>query len=174
MKHLILFTSAVFFTISAYGQKSSVVTAPQPLPVNDSRPKIFLAGSIDMGQAVNWQAEVEKKLQDEAVLILNPRRNDWQDDWLPVSSNPYFREQVEWELEALEQADIIIMYFAPDSKSPITLLELGLYARKGNVMMVCPEGFWRKGNVDITAERYNIAQYETINELLDAVREKIN
>src|SRR3546814_5771597 len=59
---------------------------------------------------------------------------------------------------ALESADIIVMLLAPGSQSPISLLETGLHARGGKLILLCPEGFWRKGNVDITADRYGIEQ----------------
>jgi hypothetical protein len=36
---------------------------------------VFLAGSIEMGRAEPWQADVERVLADEEVVILNPRRD---------------------------------------------------------------------------------------------------
>ena len=47
------------------------------------------------------------------------------------ADEPEFRRQVEWELGALESADVIVMYFAPGTQSPISLLEMGLHARGG-------------------------------------------
>jgi hypothetical protein len=47
------------------------------------------------------------------------------------------------------------MYFCPDSKSPISLLELGLFKDK-SIFVVCPAGFYRNGNVDIVCDRYDI------------------
>jgi hypothetical protein len=69
---------------------------------------------------------------------------------------PMFREQVEWELDGLERADLIAMWFAPQTKSPITLLELGLTARSGRLLVGCPDGFWRKGNVEVVCARYGV------------------
>ena len=80
--------------------------------------------------------------------------------------NAQFKEQVEWELEALEIADHIIMYFDKDTKSPISLLELGLYATSEKMVVCCPEGFWRKGNLDIVCERYKIKQVESLDKLI--------
>src|SRR5690606_5631043 len=34
----------------------SNVVSPQPLPIDDSRPRVFLGGSIDTGGAPDWQA----------------------------------------------------------------------------------------------------------------------
>lgn len=74
---------------------------------------------------------------------------------------------------ALESADIIVMYFAPGSQSPVSLLEMGLHARGGKLILLCPEGFWRKGNVDITAERYGVEQVATMDELAQVVRRRV-
>src|SRR5699024_4577969 len=134
---------------------------------------LCLAGSIDMGRVGNWQAEAIKLLANKDIVILNPRRLDWNPDWKPVSSDPHFREQVEWELNALKAADIIIMYLVPGSQSPISLLELGLYASSQKLRIVCPEGFWRKGNVDIVAEQYDIPIYDSLNKALTDLRREL-
>lgn len=130
--------------------------------------RIFLAGSIEMGKAKEWQQEVIDIFQDfnSNVLIFNPRAGDWDDTWEPVASNKMFRDQVEWELAGLEHADIILMYIQPDTKSPISLMELGLFARTGKMLVCCPEGFWRKGNVDVVCNEYNVEQVDTYDEFL--------
>lgn len=151
-----------------------VIVSPEKLPERADRPNIFLAGSIEMGTARNWQAEIISALKEENITFLNPRRADWNPDWKPVANDVNFRQQVEWELSALEKADIIIMYLAPGTQSPISLLELGLYARTSKIILLCPEGFWRKGNVDITAERYGITQVETFEALLQETHHRLN
>lgn len=175
--HKLLLTLVLLcsFLISAQAQKMTVIKSPSPLPTKqDRRVKIFLGGSIDMGKSVNWQAELEKALSQLPVVLLNPRRDDWNKEWKPVSTDANFKAQVQWELSALEAADIIVMYFAPDSQSPISLLELGLYARTKKLMVVCPEGFWRKGNVDIVAERYHIDTYSTLEEMSAVLKSKVS
>ncbi|XXY54885.1 nucleoside 2-deoxyribosyltransferase domain-containing protein [Sorangium sp. So ce269] len=145
------------------------VLAPRPFE-GATGPRLFLAGSIDNGQAEMWQASVAQALADLDVVILNPRRERWEPDWAQSLDNPSFVEQVEWELRGLEEADVILMYFAAGSKAPISLLELGLFGRSGKMHVVCPEGFWRKGNVDVVCERYAIPRYATLPEGLRAVR----
>lgn len=40
--------------------------------------RVFLAGSIEMGQAEQWQERVVHALSDAGdLVILNPRRDDW-------------------------------------------------------------------------------------------------
>lgn len=167
---IIIFWGAV---ICSNAQKAEIIKSPGNIPADDGRLKIFLGGSIDMGNTENWQNNIEKELEQYNVVLLNPRRNDWNKDWKPVSSDTNFRKQVLWELNALEASDIIIMYFAPGSQSPVSLLEYGLYARTGKLMVVCPDGFWRKGNVDIVSERYDIKTFGTMAELIETLKSRI-
>ncbi|WP_131536978.1 nucleoside 2-deoxyribosyltransferase domain-containing protein [Pedobacter nototheniae] len=172
-KFLILFCVSFYFS-PLYSQKATIIKSPNPLPLKDNRLKIFLGGSIDMGNSEDWQQNITNQFIDKNVIILNPRRDDWNKDWKPLISDQNFKMQVEWELNALEASDYIVMYFAPDSKSPISLLELGLYAKSKKLLVVCPDGFWRKGNVDIVSEKYGVETYKTIPEMTKSLQEKIN
>lgn len=134
---------------------------------------VFLAGSIEMGAAENWQREIADALSDENVILFNPRRDNWDPSWDQSPSNSVFAEQVNWELDNLEAADIIFMYLSPGTKSPISLLELGLFARSSKLIVVCPDGFWRKGNVDIVCERHHIPVDSTIQEGIVRLKGKL-
>ncbi len=149
----------------------NIIKPPHPLVV--SQPSIFLAGSIELDKAELWQDQVCKALADLPVTILNPRRDSWDASWPQDMSFAPFREQVEWELEALELADMILLYFDPATKSPISLLELGLHARSKKMVVCCPEGFWRKGNVDIVCARYGIEQVERLEDLINWAEEQL-
>ena len=138
---------------------------------------IFLAGSIEMGEAEDWQEIVTKHIQENHdelnINIFNPRRSDWDDSWEQDINNSQFFEQVTWELDHIEKCNTVVVYFEKESKSPITLLELGKVAQMGKDCIVCcPKGFWRKGNVDITCYRHQIPVVETIEELNALLSEK--
>lgn len=142
--------------------------------------RIFLAGVIDMGKSFDWQEQAIKLINTERnkqegndiVSIYNPRRKDWNSKWKQEISNPQFKQQVEWELNNLDLATHIIMNFLPDSKAPISLLELGLHSESKKLLVVCPKGFYRKGNVDIVCERYNIPQFKTLKEAIQYIFKK--
>lgn len=137
------------------------------------RSSVFLAGSIEMGQAINWQFIAEQQLSEHDVDIYNPRRSDWDASWEQTTDSPNFREQVEWELDMLEECSIIMMFFDGKTKSPITLMELGLFANSGKLIVCCPKGFYRKGNVDIVCERHNIPQADNLMEMIDMTIEML-
>ena len=140
----------------------NVVKAPASWSVTP-RPLVFLAGSIEMGAAEPWQARLENALSPLAGTLLNPRRDDWDASWVQSIENAPFREQVEWELRGLRSADIVAIYFDPATKSPITLLELGLVAERHTVLVCCPDGFWRKGNVEIVCAGYHLELFDHLD-----------
>ncbi|WP_299245430.1 nucleoside 2-deoxyribosyltransferase domain-containing protein [uncultured Aquimarina sp.] len=149
-----------------------LITAPTKIEL-DKNLSVFLAGSIEVGVAERWQDKVIKELSEESLTLLNPRRASWDTSWKQTIDNPVFKEQVNWELEALEKSDMIIMYFDKNTKSPITLLELGLFARTRKLIVCCPDGFWRKGNVDVVCERYEVQQAGSLEELINEVKERV-
>ena len=154
-------------------KKAIEVQAPNEVVLDTEYINVFLAGSIEMGVAEHWQKRVIDALSDKPIRFLNPRRDDWDSSWSQDIHNDEFVEQVVWELTSLEQSQLIIMYFDPKTKSPISLLELGLHAKEQKLIVLCPEGFWRKGNVDVVCEYYGINQVDTFDELIEFIRNHI-
>ena len=149
----------------------NVIYPPSSLTISQNQKSIFLAGSIDMGNAIDWQQEIIGHFKEnKALCFFNPRRKDWDSSWQQTIENTHFNDQVTWELDALELADLIVFYFAPNSQAPISLLELGLFARNKNVIVCCPTGYWRKGNVDIVCQRFNVKQVENLEELMEEIK----
>ena len=71
---------------------------------------IFLAGSIEMGAAEDWQTKTQERFKDFPITLLNPRRDDWDSSWTQEQKNPQFNYQVNWEMDSLDKADIIFIY----------------------------------------------------------------
>lgn len=135
--------------------------------------KVFLAGAIDQGKAVNWQDKITEKLSDmDDLVILNPRRDDWDSSWGVGLDDSRFAEQVAWEYDALEASDVIVLVLTKDSKAPISLLELGMFASSGKICVVCEKGFYRYGNVDFVCKKYKIDMYGSIDDAVKFVRNR--
>ena len=154
------------------------VTAPEPYEMDDGNVLVFLGGSIEMGAAEDWRTVVTKGMMDQPdVTILNPRRDDWDSSWVQdPTPGTMFHEQVTWELEAQEDADILVYYFDDNTKSPITLMELGMFAATHNrdkmVVVRCTDKFWKYGNVQIVCDKYDIPVVETMEELLSVLMDE--
>lgn len=123
-----------------------------------------------MDTAEKWQNRLKSDLSETDVVLLNPRRDDWDNSIVQRAYYPAFSEQVNWELDAIDSADLIVFYFDPNTKSPITLMELGLFANSGKVIVCCPDGFWRKGNVEIVCNRSSIPLVNTYDQLVSCLK----
>lgn len=146
-----------------------IVKPPRKVQLGPT-PSIFLAGSIEMGKAIDWQTELSNKIDNKNIVIFNPRRDDWDSSLPQDIDNEQFNEQVTWELRNIEQSDLVVFYFDPNTMSPITLLELGLCAGlEKRAVVYCPEPFWRKGNVDIVCDRYGFSVVESMEDLITVV-----
>lgn len=129
--------------------------------------KIFLAGSIEQGAASNWQDYVIHSFKDCDIEFYNPRRDGWDNSW--GENSPELLNQINWELTNLEVADLIVLYLDPNTKSPISLLELGLYAKSNKLIVCCPDEFYRKTNILVTCEKYNIPLFSNLEGFIAAI-----
>ncbi|WGH49848.1 hypothetical protein [Alishewanella phage vB_AspM_Slickus01] len=145
--------------------RMNVEEVKAPAKISEPNFSVFLAGAIDMGIAEPWQerlvAHFNVNYNGRPVTLLNPRRDDWDASWTQSKSNAKFSEQVNWELDGiLSHADVVFFYFPRDSKAPISLLELGLaLAEKLKIVVLCHPDFYRRGNVEITCNYYNVPVY---------------
>ena len=137
------------------------------LPNKPNSKSVFLAGTIDNGDSLNWQDKTIIELTNlgiNDIEIYNPRRENW-------NSNPSKEDieyQIKWEQDHLDKADVIVMVLLDDSKSPISLLELGLYAKSNKLIVFCTPNFYRWDNIRLTCEKYNIQLVESNHPLVIA------
>lgn len=132
-------------------------------PIDENAVVVFLAGSIDEGRAEKWQDEAVRSISDLDVTILNPRRDEWNADLRQDIDEPEFSHQVDWELDGIERADVVLFHFSPAGPAPITLLELGKTTALGKRIVVsCPEGYWRRGNVQVVCRRADVVVHDDL------------
>ncbi|RAR15919.1 P-loop containing nucleoside triphosphate hydrolase protein [Stemphylium lycopersici] len=130
---------------------------------------VFTAGSIEQGKAIQWQQQMADMLSPYPITVCNPRRGNWDEAETEEENQRNFKAQVEWELSALEQVDVICFFFDVTTKSPVSLLELGLWAASDKVVVCCGDKYHRSGNVGITCARYGVPLVKSFEELVPAV-----
>ena len=148
--------------------KNIFIDAPSNKKPIDNSVKVFLAGTIDADiGSEDWQHKICKKIEDTTdnkyrITIYNPRREEF-----PDSRSSEVRKQIKWEHNHMDDADLIIMNILEDSKSPISLMELGMYAESGKLVVFCKPGFYRYDNVQMVCKKYNVPLHNTndINEI---------
>ncbi|GFF24096.1 hypothetical protein IFM58399_00534 [Aspergillus lentulus] len=153
--------------------KSQVIYAPSDEASRGVK-SIFLAGTTNKVDTSDWRETLSMSLSDLPVTIYNPYRSDWDSSWREDIDFPPFREQVEWELDKQDKADIVVIYFHPATQAPVSLLELGICARiPGKAIVVCPEGYWKRGNVQIVCEKYGIEMVDDVGALREAIVKRL-
>lgn len=142
------------------------IKAPKRVPTSIEKPKIFLAGSIEQGKAIEWQKDVVQSLVPYNVMVLNPRRTNWNASWKDGDKN--ITRQINWELSGINMSDAVFFYFDPNTLSPITLLEFGkCIAWDVKRFIVCPKGYWRRQNVLVTAKWHHERIYDSLDQGID-------
>ena len=171
MKKSLIVIISILWGLVSCGPKTTIETATYMLRPHEELPaevaedksftKIFLAGTIDMGNSVDWQTMLYEEFQmmNGKYILFNPRQENW--DASRLGEMDY---QVNWELEHLEKSDMIIMYILGSSKSPISLLEMGLHARSGKMYVICEEDFYRFDNVRITCSFYDVPLFTSLDD----------
>lgn len=152
--------------------KNISIDAPSNKKPKYNSIKIFLAGTIDCEQgSVDWQHKICKKIEGisdnkYSITIYNPRREEF-----PDNGSKEVRRQIRWEHEHMDNADYIIMNILENSKSPITLMELGMYAKSGKLIVFCKPKFYRYDNVKLVCQKYKVPLYNTnnINDICDII-----
>lgn len=145
-----------------------ILKPPTPIKVDQLRNKIvFVGGSIEQGKATDWQPRAEEKFSPHA-LVLNPRRDNWDPNLKQDISEPVFKGQVIWEMTGIDISTVAFFYFEPGTMSPITLGEF-YYCLGADLdcVPVCPPGFWRRGNIQVMCERYDVKLFDDLDVGLD-------
>ncbi len=147
--------------------KLTIVTPPS-LFVPRSGIKIFLGGSIDLGNAPDWNKNVikfiEKFWTEINITLYNPRR--------PGEFNPDDEvEQAAWSISMLNIADYILLYLTGDGASPISTLELGMFIKDPRLFLSINEEYSRKEIIEYHYNCFGIGQiYETPNDCITAMK----
>lgn len=157
------------------------IRAPTPLPPHFPGATIFLAGTMGPWRSTFIDAAAAKSATSFPVTILDPTRTDWDATWREDESDPRWVTQVEWELEAMDRADILAVYLSGESGRPeagiIGMLELGLGVGgkgKDRVVVCCVDGFGKEGNVRMVGRKYGIEVRGDVDSFVEAVMRKLD
>lgn len=116
-----------------------------------TRHRVYLAGST---QGDNWQSTFINRMAGLDVDVFNPRS---------VCIDGLFG----WELDHLNIATVIALYFDPKDPSPSGLLTLGMFAKTDRLIVCCPNTFHKKADVDIICNREDIFVVDSLDALIE-------
>ncbi|KAK3952832.1 hypothetical protein QBC32DRAFT_340397 [Pseudoneurospora amorphoporcata] len=149
-----------------------LVRAPER-PEFTGKKSVFLAGTTSkIGDEADWRDNLARQLSRLPITVINPVSPNWI-DWPEEITFAPFREQVEWELDMQERADIVLIYYGPGTLAPVSLLELGLCACTSKAIVCCHKEYKKRGHVQIVAKRYGIEFLENEKDMAAAVIRKL-
>ena len=123
-----------------------------------TKPTVFLAGSIDLELEGNWRNEIVEELKDD-YHFFDPTRKEHNQ-----MGNFEMQDHIKWELDALNMSNKILLNFLPDSKSPVSLIELGLYMMSSKLIVVCPKSFYKRRYIKTLCQKYNTELFRNLTE----------
>ena len=148
-----------------------VVYAKEPHPTEVIK-SIMLCGPTPRDLEVpSWRPEALKLLEklgyDGHVFVPEPRDGKFTGDYV---------DQVEWETQALNQADVIVFWVPRDLKSMPALttnIEWGLWADTGKCVLGTPAGADHVRYLQWMAAKMKVPNYSTLEATLQEAVEKV-
>ena len=144
------------------------VVTPPSLFFPISGVKIFLAGSIELGEN-GWRNKAvdhisrtwfEHEQNNESITVYDPQRNeDWSDD--------LENEQMTWDTSMISMADYIVLHLTGSSVSPISLLEVGLFIDSPKLFLSIDDSYVRSNIVKLYYSRF--AQKNIYSSWVDSI-----
>ncbi|KAH6950394.1 hypothetical protein BKA56DRAFT_535119, partial [Ilyonectria sp. MPI-CAGE-AT-0026] len=152
--------------------KAQVVNAPAR-PEQVHRLSIFLAGNTSATAEPSWRQTLIDGLSSHAVTIFDPTRDDWDSTWKEDASDTRWAEQIRWELDMQDTADIIVILFNGVTLAPISLAELGMSIKSGRTIVCALDGYAKKGYVEEVCRKYDGTFVRSEEELERAVIDRL-
>lgn len=155
-------------------QNLKVVYSDQQLPKEVTK-SIFLAGPTPRSKNV-------KTWRNEAVDLLKEMKYDGT-IFIPEPSTGEFKhsydDQVEWELSALNRADIILFWVPREMRSDFEMIgmttnvEFGTWITSGKVVFGYPKEAEKMRYLEFLAKQNNVNSHSTLKDTLKEAVEKI-
>lgn len=153
---------------TAASPRAHIIKAPLPLPSPLEPPSIFLSGFISPADDC-WRDKLSAVLSHLPVTIINPLRRDWDHTWKASLGDSKFVNQVTWELNALEQTDIVVVNLGTKTEASISLMELGFVAGlQKRIVVCCADEYKNSGNVQVFCRKLGITVAKTLEELISS------
>ncbi len=143
------------------------IESPQIYKPFNGEKSLFIAGGISGCEI--WQDDFVKVLSDTDLILINPRRKDYD------FKNPALEfEQIQWEYNHLQMVDATSFWFPPQTLCPIALFELGKKSviDKPLFIGVHPD-YLRKRDIEfqISLERPDVKIVHTLEDLAKQIKE---
>ncbi len=140
------------------------IVTPNSVHPEQSTKKIFLAGPMSRTGGADWRDDAIKILQDGGYdgAVYDPRSN-WGAETFSFSA------QVEWELKALNRADVILFWVPRTEENPgfTTNVEFGKFVDSGRCVLGFPPDAMKMRYLKELANNAKAPVFETLERCLE-------
>jgi hypothetical protein len=136
---------------------------------------VFLAGVAKDAAPECWKAMAVVGLAGLSVAVWNSTVSSREASWNDCVENAERQQRVEWERQAAEQADVIIVYFYDWGRQEEAWLEWEEIAKtRGAHVVVCsPEEYEWNWQVEIAAQQCGAQVVHSLDEAIAEVRRRL-
>jgi hypothetical protein len=104
---------------------------------------LFLGGGIS--SCPQWQPEMVELLKDTDLVLINPRRDNFD-----ITDPTMTEQQIKWEYKYLRLSAARLFWFPHETLCPITLFELGKFCERADPLFVgCHPDYKRKIDLEV-------------------------
>lgn len=128
-------------------------------------PSLFLAGGIT--DCPDWQKEMTKKLGNTDIILLNPRRANFD-----INEKDAAKKQIDWEYRHLRYATAISFWFPKETLCPIVLFELGYWFNRSKDIFIGVHPEYKRKEDVYTQVSLSIPKFEFVDSI-DALTEQV-
>lgn len=121
-----------------------------------TRHRVYLSGAMT---GEDWQSKFTNELDSLRVDVFSPR---YPSSHTVTPPDGLF----EWEIDHMSIANVIAFNFIPDEDCSSALIALGMYAKTDRIIVCCPDGFFKKGDIDALCNREDIPQVDSLDLLI--------
>jgi len=149
-----------------------MINSPNDIDAEYHEYTVFLSGSLSINDtSIYWRRKLIACLgpMDCDVAFLNPHRDDLIED----PSCQYYMEHVEWVMKCLNTADQLVFYFDPKVETTVSMMELAAIASNRNVIICCPDKFWKSTIVNVICNEFDVPIFKTIEETAAFLKKRI-
>lgn len=150
-------------------ERITVINPGDQLTMGTDAVKIYLGGTMDFSSDVNdWQTRFQNGVvaltdpikgilmfKNTSFIIINPHVPP-QNALAPDLNNPEFCTTMQWRMNMMDQADVILVNLMNKSIEHAPLLDFATNLRTGKLIVRCGELYKSYPQVRLLCERYSV------------------
>lgn len=147
--------------------------------------KIYLGGSVDLGEKFNWHGKFiqgmtkltdlqtgDPRYNDKKFLIMSPRTVVMNPN--PTLDNQEFILKKRWEYDMMKKSDVVFCNFLKKATNPGAINELLLMATSGKLVVRCPLEYFNYPTIKVISDSFGFPIFGEAATTIDIIQHMFN